>query len=240
MKKISVLLLALIMLILPIMSLSSCTLRKQVHTVVGEVMYVTHTTMYVKKSDIKTHYAFIKPLGQSDNSEWIMFEIKKDKTELEGAFSPLIEEMPVLSVGNIVEISFVEIEKTVAAVDSGYNAISIKSVTADDIVADNNYKFELDFKDNYLKYGSNHSYSHKGKIIHVARVEYPKKGYIVYFENYAVTAEKYWFEDDTLSDYLLAMFESGLVGYTAEVNYTREQPFYNRDIRRGLAISIFD
>lgn len=247
MKKTYILILTLIVSLLPIMSLYSCESFESItkSTVVGEVMYVKASTYSLQEdSDITflNYRLYIKPLGQSDDTEWIVFKLNKNSI-MESTFSKNLEDMPELSIGETVKITFdIKPERTIGGNGKSYHIKSIK-IADDDDAKINNPEFNLIYFKNHQSYFGSERYITEGEVIHVANANCPEGGYIVYIDFYEGESflRRFWVNSETALDPMAEdLLMDGLIGHTVKINNFEAFPFYNRDIRSCFAMSVID
>lgn len=201
--------------------------RPKTATTVGEIVYITQFGQEYGEElndgdSLFVFYVYIKPLGKTENDDWILFTVDKD-TETESQKNSDISKMPELSVGTVVEIVHnADIEKPgkkSAALVYGYFAESIKAYKGDtaslegqEIPLKLNKKYSFDNVDEKLfeVYG--------GEIVGIVKVKAPISGYIIYVHHdTGFTPQyilgKYWVDDKTImDDELRAMIKSGVTG----------------------------
>ena len=211
------------------------------HTVVGEVMYVSrnsYTGGYNPKHE--EYYVYIKPIGKTENEDWIFFNVDYE-TKMDSTFSSNIEDMPELAVGNKVEITFKRFEGTNGTYYTSYKAKSIHIAPLSAIESVENPDFDLKFNKNYLSNWNGQMADREGTVVHVAKVNAPEEGYIVYLDIDWFSLKRFWIDSNTIMDEdTLRKLETGETGYKVKIQGKDAYPFYNRDIVEGTAIFFAD
>jgi hypothetical protein len=247
MKKISVFILVLVLLLLPITSLYSCEAFEKMTnaTVIGEVMYVKANSYMLQDGvDISflNYRLYIKPLGQPEDAEWIVFRVDEN-TDMESAFCNNVDDMVELSIGAIVKITFnTSFEKIVGGHGKSYYTKTIK-IADDDDMKINNPEFDLVYFKDHKSYFGTDRCTTEGKVIHVAKANCAEGGYIVYIDFYEGESvlRRFWINSETALDTAVEeLMPNDLVGHVVEINNFDTYPFYNRDIRLCFAISLVD
>ena len=231
MKKISVLLLMLIMLLLPIMSLYSCDTGEK--TIVGEVKYVDWAVVNEPGTD--KYYIFIEdfsilPYGQDENARWEYFNARIITDPIYSADATYLDVKPELAIGNIVEVEY----KTTTANSFWRNLVSVKLAdTTAEIPKQENIALELNRDFSYTKPEGGLT-ERDGTVIRVVKIEAPLSGYLVYFIGttpYAGDMQCHWVgnvEIGTTSAEIFEKLEAGEVGYTIAFDeVTGQHPFSN-------------
>ena len=180
MKKTSISVLILVLLLVPMLSLYSCDVGAK--TIIGEIMYVKVNPYGLEDPENAQHYyLYVRPIEKSKKTEWILFDVDID-TKMESVFSKNLENMPELAIGATVEIRFeMDMEKQGFSFIQ-YQANSIKLRVMDSAETIDNPNFDLVFDENYLSNCSGSSRQKTGKLIHIAEVDTPESGYIFYVD----------------------------------------------------------
>lgn len=216
MKKISVLLLALIMLILPIMSLSSCE-KEATDVFFGEVVHIRDTKFARESIENHSYYVYVKPYGQKENIDWFLFLVNSD-SETESKYNTDVTKMPELNIGTIVLITY----NTECKEDTNnvicYYAKSIKTTTAS---SPKENKISLVINDSYDE-SDCRMLDYCGILKHVTRVYEPESGYLIYLESEDYTGhvlECFWIEDGSTvkSPEIVEKLNSGEIGYRLHI-----------------------
>lgn len=237
MKKTIIVILVLALLLLPIVGfIIGYDMVEGTDTVVGEVMY-SNSNLFDVCSGGHNHYLFLRPMGVSGGEDWILFHIAKDTTDCETGFSDDITEMPELAIGVMVEIRYKKNELKTSG-STGYETLSIKRIDKDNIKNIKNPTFSLRWSNEQDKAPIT-SRQIKGTVIHVAKIDSPKNGYIFYVYYDLGATDRYWFDEESnIYDDIYPLIESGEIGYTVEIAYEETFVFYNRDIQKGHIIRL--
>ena len=243
MKKVSSIILVMVLLILPIMSFSSCE-KEELMTIVGEIKYV---------KTCNEHCLYIKPIDQSDDGIWIPIIVSRE-TQTKSSFSTNLSDMPELAVGTIVEVIYnASLPKANDAYVHKFNAKSLK-VVDDAYTAE---KQSLPFKlTNGYEYTMHKTVGKRdfGMVLHVARITEPANGYIIYLEDNRMDNNQvltmYWLDEDALyrtdserisiTDELRDRITSGETGYVIAICGLEHYPFDSIDIQSVLGVSYYD
>lgn len=231
MKKISVLLLALIMLILPIMSLNSCDTGEK--TMIGEVKYVDWAVVSEPGTD--KYYIVIEdfsilPYGQDENARWEYFNVRFVSDPIYSADATYLDVKPELAIGNIVEVEY----KTTTVNSFWRNLVSVKLAdTSAEIPKQENIALKLNRDFSYTKPNGGLT-EREGTVLRVVKIEAPLSGYLVYFDGttpYASGLQCHWVgnvEIGVTSAEVFEKLEAGEVGYTVAFDEVSGQnPFSN-------------
>lgn len=231
MKKISILLLTLIMLILPIMSLASCDVGEK--TIIGEIKYVDWAVVSEPGTD--KYYIVIEdfsilPYGQDENARWEYFNVRFVSDPIYSADATYLDVKPELAIGNIVEVEY----KTTASNSFWRNVISVKLAdTSAEIPKQENIALKLNRDFSYTKPEGGLT-ERDGTVIRVVKIEAPLSGYLVYFIGttpYAGDMQCHWVgnvEIGVTSAEVFEKLEAGEVGYTVAFDEVSGQhPFSN-------------
>ena len=243
MKKVSSIILVMVLLILPILSFSSCE-KEELMTIVGEIKYV---------KTLNEHCLYIKPIDQSDDGVWVPIIVSKE-TQTKSSFSKNLSDMPELAVGTIVEVVYnASLPKADSAYIHKFNAKSLKIVDDAYTVEKQSLPFKL--TDGY-EYKMHKTVGRRdfGTVLHVAKITEPANGYIIYLEdnrmdnNQALTM--YWLDGNALyrtdserisiTDELRDRITSGKTGYVIAICGLEHYPFDSIDIQSILGVSYYD
>lgn len=231
MKKTSVLLLILIMLLLPIMSLASCDVGKKM--IIGEVKYVDWDIINEPGTD--KYYIVIEdfsilPYGQDENARWEYFNVKYVSDPIYSVDATYLDVKPELAIGNIVEVEY----KTTTVNSFWRNVVSVKLTdTSVEIPKQENIALKLNRDFSYTNPNGGLT-EREGIVIYVVKIEAPLSGYLVYFDGttpYASGLQCHWIgnvEIGVTSAEVFEKLEAGEVGYAVAFDEVSGQnPFSN-------------
>ena len=241
MKKTSILVLILVLLLVPMLSLYSCDESKYQRTVVGEVEFVC--------SGFDYHSVYVKPIDQENLGIWIPLKVS-EKTQTVSKFSIEPEEMPELAVGTVVEVKYsIKAPRKNEGLLSEYEAISVK-------MFDNSFVVENQYVPFKLTDGYEHSWiantgtRDKGTVAYVAKLDAPISGYIIYLTDRFVkdSMKMYWLDEEALGRdggisipaELQEMIEAGQTGYEVAIYGLKSYPFENLDMESVLSVDFYD
>lgn len=171
--------------------------RNDTDTIIGQVMYVKYYDGVDFDAPINpeniSYHVYVKPINQSDGN-WTVFCVNSS-TKMDSCFSDGIDNITELAIGNTVEIEYKTYNLTLQSYGSGYYAKYIKSVDASSVTGQD-IPLVLD----------EDSYSHlpvkttESKIIHIAEILDPAKGYIIYTLRSSTDAilSCYWIGESTI------------------------------------------
>lgn len=229
MKKTSVLVLILVLLLVPMLSLYSCNNNEGTATVIGEVAYVKDTADHPLSSN-NYYYVYVIPYGEKDS--WVLFNISRE-TSTESEFSLDITQMPELAIGNMVEIVYDTVPRKDELQKTSYHAVSIKKHEGS---VDKSYSIPLVLRENYdFKSNDGGVFEDYGKVVHITRVNQPIGGYLIYLEESdesAYTLGCFWVEDGKtiVTPEIMEKIKAGEVGYYIYVKtLSNTNPFTAND-----------
>lgn len=243
MKKVSSIILVLIFVILlvPILSLYSCDESKYHHTVVGEVEFVCSWFDY--------HTVYVRPMDQEDHGIWIPLKVSGE-THTVSEFSIDLKEMPELAVGTVVEVKYsIKSPREKDALLSEYEAVSVK-VFDNSFVVENQYvPFKL--TDGYeYSWSANTGTRDKGTVAHIAKLDAPISGYIIYLKDRFVndSIKMYWLDEEALGRdggisipaELQEKIEAGQTGYEVAIYGLKSYPFEDFNMESVLSVDFYD
>ena len=220
MKKTSILVLILVLLLVPMLSLFSCDESRYYQTLVGEIAYV--------KTDAQ-HTVYIVPHGHEDGGLWIPM-IVTSETETASEFNEDISKMAELAIGNTVEVVYSTKNSKNNHILVGDNKlISLKVIESAVGVEKQKIEFKLNTR---------YEYTHEAKIarkdwgtvVHVAKISEPTGGYFIYvdknrYEDYD-SLTIYWIDEDAMheknggvliNEEMISLIESRASGYFVEI-----------------------
>ena len=238
MKKTSIVVLILVLLIVPMLSLHSCE-KEEVITTVGVVEYV-------KSGNI--HSIYLRPLDHDKNSIWIPINVSED-TETISTFNKDLSKMPELSVGSIIEVTY-KISEPNDKLLFGYNAISVKSSSKTAMT--DSQETPLRLTEGYHYTNDALGGTNSGTVVHVARIETPASGYLIYLEDALVANGKlavYFIDDEAaqhdkrtvfLDNEIKNKIQKFETGYKITVVGSTQQPFGAIDIESVLYVSMYN
>lgn len=241
MKKLLSLFTALVLLIISMLGLVSCNNTEKM-TVVGEISYI---------KSLNSHCVYIRPLEQGSNGVWIPVEITEN-TSTPSDFSNVASDMPELAIGTIVEVVYnVSEEKNESAKSSAYKAISLKVVSDADMHSKQDSPLKLSKGYEYTT-DANDGNRDFGTVVHVAKLEAPISGYLIYLDNNRTSDNQtltiYWVDEKLLKedglhhigDEVKALIESGATGYEIAVLGLSLYPFEKMNIQSITYIDFYD
>ena len=230
MKKVSSIILVMVLLILPIMSFSSCE-KEEIITTVGTIEYV--------KSKNDSRYIYIRPLEQSENALWIPIRVSASIGEESGGAE--------LSVGSVVKVVY-NITKDENMPMFAYNAVSIGSA---DVALENKSPLRLTKGYNYANI-ANEGTRDFGEIVHVAKIDSPINGYLIYLDNTRVHNDGltvYFIDGGAIEHNANAVFpnteirgriESFETGYKIAVYGLDQYPFSNLTVQSVGYVTMYN
>ena len=239
-KRISLLLIFVILLV-PMLSLYSCDESKYHHTVVGEVEFVC--------SGFDYHIVYVRPIDQEDHGIWIPLKVSGE-TQTISEFSIDLKEMPELAVGTAVEVKYsIKAPREKDALLSEYEAVSVK-VFDNSFVVENQYvPFKL--TDGYeYSWSANTGTRDKGTVVHIAKLDAPISGYIIYLTGRFVndSIKMYWLDEEALGRdggisipaELQEKIEARQTGYEVAIHGLKSYPFEGFNMESVLSIDFYD
>lgn len=236
MKKLASTLLTITLISSLVFSLYSCEKQEQVFY--GEVMYVKDTEFARESEDLHSYYLYVKPYGEESSEIWWLFKVDK-KSQTESIYSTNREKMSELSVGNIVEIVFNINPKEDENLVTCYYAKSIKTTKEN---VSNNNDIDIAINDKYNQNVQTNVFNYCGTVIHVARIDAPVSGYLIYCESEDYTQfvlECYWIEDGNtvISPLVRDKLKSGENGWRTHVKvFTNGKPLQNINAMKAMSI----
>lgn len=240
MKKTSISVLILVLLLVPMLSLYSCDVGAK--TIIGEVKYVEWYITREPGTDkyyISIESFYILPYGQDENARWEYFIVRTNTEAIYSADATYLDVMPEIAVGNLVEVEY-----RVPLTNSFLRLpLSIKIAdTSKEIPKQENIPLKLNKDFSYTNTSEK-----KGTVLRVVKVEDPLSGYLVYFdgtEPYGSGLQCYWVgnvEIGVISEEFFERLEAGEVGYTIEFDVVSNQhPFENYSAEAILNVSIVE
>lgn len=241
MKKICMLTLVLVLLLLPVLSFTSCEKKNETYTFVGTVTYSERSGLYT--------FIHARPLGIEENSApWIRFEVDSE-TEMDSYYlADDIASVPEYQIGTTIEIVYkITIDPATKKPERSYTAVSLKVIdpsTADvskqdfSLKADESYAVDDGTEEKWI-------WEYSPKIVHIVKLESPRAGYLLYLiksraEDIGLLA-CYWIDENTSVDEgLLEELEAGntdidinITTFSGEHSY----PFEELDINYVYSIS---
>lgn len=244
MKKAVSLILSFILLSSFAMSLSSCNEYIEKYacdTIVGEIIFTKTDSLY-EHTDLNHHYLYVKLCG-AKNDVLFLFDLTSDATA-ESRFSANIDEMPELAIGNVVEINYY---KRIDANRNGVLGYKIKSIRTTAPDPDRRYDIDLTVRSDY-DFGSitQGIGIDCGTVLHVARIEAPISGYLVYLDGVEVLPDKlnlYWLPDDEchIPMEILKKLDQKETGYKIHIHRAiGSHPFSNSDAEDAISVEACD
>lgn len=231
MKKRCALFLIAVLLLLPVLSLSSCEEKAKTGTFVGTIAYAK----YYDASNGDPEYAvckiFVSSLKKEDSEIWMPFRVHS-LTTVGSGFTATPSTMPELAIGNTVEVVY---KYYTSSPVMEFTAVSLKSIdpenaTATDLPITPNKKYDIDKKENVGNYI-------KGTVIHVVKLDPDKDEYLLYLDDTDFASSLYLiFLVDARTKYLdggevLELLRSGEIGYRVDVLPTEPFPYNELGIR---------
>lgn len=184
----------------------------------GIISYVAPYSKNTEDPSACKYYIGVQPLGVVDEETWVPFVVTA-KTKTSFDFSSDISDMPLLSVGNRVKVTYSGTELDGRKLYTEFFAESIESANVGKIYSQNNpmeisssYVFDPKEVVGVRDYGT---------VIHVARMKAGAKGYLVYLDYHGLgegNLSCFWIDDNSdISKEALKMFSSGTPGYTINI-----------------------
>lgn len=241
MKKANVLTLIFVLLIMPVLSLSSCDNERYYRSVVGEVAYV---------KTFEHHCVYIRPLDQGQDGIWIPVKVS-EKTDSVSEYNDNAANMPELAIGSIVEVVYSVKTPRGSNMLSEYEAISIKSFDNSRTIENQDLPF-TPAKNYEYSWDAPNGTRDIGTVVHVAKINAPLCGYILYVDGGAGTYQNvraYWLDEGALerdggisitSPELLSMIKSGQTGYDVAIFGLESYPFDSFNMQSVLGVSFYD
>lgn len=218
MKKRCALFLIAVLLLIPVLSFTSCEKEDETFTFVGTIANVQRLGNY--------HILYVSPIGEIEKLPWIMFKIGYS-TEMDSEFSVDLSKMPELAIGNTVELVYKEYTKQSTYGSSTYvtyDTVSIKSIDLTSVTDEKLLESPLKLSENYNFDTRLQTYwiKGRGKVLHIAKLDGERKGYLIYVVDFVGTFSPYmcfWVDDNAeIKDEMLARLESGETGYTIQIS----------------------
>lgn len=195
--------------------------KKELQTMVGEIVYIKHEKSSVNTNDPNSevplnYYIYVR----IPNCELLELFTVSEATATESDFSNSVENMPELSIGNVVEITYFDERISRGA----YQAESIKTSTLEEqMTLEATYNVDENYRN------ASTGARDVGTVVYIGKISYPLNGYVIYLDDAystAYTLSCYVIDEKTvMPDDMRELLESQSVGYRVSVSCVDANPF---------------
>jgi hypothetical protein len=201
---------------------------------IGEIMHIDYDMTFKNEPENHYYYVYVKPYGRGDNTYWIKMSVNS-KAKTESDFSVYIEDMPELTVGNIVEIVYNDRFWAGTNVNYCHAIRSIKRIDTAGLEIQPQFNLIPNDDFSYTSLENGTIENDVGTVIHVVRLHEPVNGYLVYMDGTRAHQGGelvcYFIGDvglSTTAQEILEKLQSREIGYTIEFDSIEGQnPFEN-------------